>query len=77
MRPYAVLNGSQRISPWLVCRVWTSLHGVIEKFITRDSTDYGLVEATLDPKINDVMRQVEKGDAVIVYDEAPHRPPIS
>jgi uncharacterized protein YheU (UPF0270 family) len=47
-----------------------ALHGVIEEFVTRDGTDYGLVEATLDQKINDVMRQVKRGDAVIVYDEA-------
>jgi uncharacterized protein len=46
-----------------------ALHGIIEEFVTRDGTDYGLVEATLEKKINDVMRQVKKGDAVIVYDE--------
>lgn len=46
-----------------------ALHGVIEEFVTRDGTDYGLVEATLDQKINDVMRQVKKGDAVLVYEE--------
>jgi uncharacterized protein len=47
-----------------------ALHGVIEEFVSRDGTDYGLVEATLEQKINDVLRQVKKGDAVIVYDEA-------
>ena len=47
-----------------------ALHGVIEEFVTRDGTDYGFVEATLEQKINDVMRQVKKGDVVIVYDEA-------
>jgi uncharacterized protein len=47
-----------------------ALQGVIEEVVTRDGTDYGLVEATLEQKINGVMRQVKKGDAVIVYDEA-------
>jgi uncharacterized protein len=47
-----------------------ALLGVIEEFVTRDGTDYGLVEATLEQKINDVLRQVKKGDAVIVFDEA-------
>jgi hypothetical protein len=47
-----------------------ALHGVIEEFVSRDGTDYGLVEATLEQKINDVLRQVKKDDAVIVYDEA-------
>jgi uncharacterized protein len=35
-----------------------ALHGVIEEFVTRDGTDYGLVEATLEQKINGVMRQI-------------------
>jgi uncharacterized protein len=47
-----------------------ALHGVIEEFVTRDGTDYGLVEATLEQKIKDVWRQVKKGDVLIVYDEA-------
>jgi uncharacterized protein len=47
-----------------------ALHGAIEEFVIRDGTDYAFVEATLEQKINGVMRQVKKGDAVIVYDEA-------
>ena len=47
-----------------------ALHGVIEEFVTRDGTDYGIVEATLEQKIKDVWRQVKKGDVLIVYDEA-------
>jgi len=61
-RPELIIIPSQNLSP-------EALHGVIEEFVTRDGTDYGLVEATLEQKINDVLRQVNKGDAVIVYDE--------
>ena len=46
-----------------------ALHGVIEEFVTRDGTDYGLVEPELEQKIERVLRQLEKGDAFIVYDE--------
>jgi uncharacterized protein len=47
-----------------------ALHGVIVEFVTRDGTDYGLVEPELDQKIKRVLRHLEKGDAFIVYDEA-------
>jgi len=47
-----------------------ALLGVIEEFVTRDGTDYGLLEPELEQKIERVLRQLEKGDAFIVYDEA-------
>jgi uncharacterized protein len=47
-----------------------ALHGVIEEFVTRDGTDYGLVEIDLEQKMSSVLRQLEKGEAFIVYDEA-------
>jgi uncharacterized protein len=47
-----------------------ALHGVIEEFVTRDGTDYGLVEPEPEQKIERVLRQLKKGDAFIVYDEA-------
>jgi len=42
---------------------------LVEEFVTRDGTDYGAVERTLQEKIMDVTRQLEHGDVVIVYDE--------
>ena len=42
---------------------------LVEEFVTRDGTDYGAVERTLHEKTMDVTRQLERGDAVIVYDE--------
>ncbi len=45
-----------------------ALRGVVEEFVSRDGTDYGLHERTLDEKVRDVMRQLERGEAVIVFD---------
>ena len=45
-----------------------ALRGLIEEFITREGTDYGHREVSLDDKVRDVERQLESGDARIVYD---------
>lgn len=45
-----------------------ALRGLIEEFVTRQGTDYGLVEASSERKLEDVMGQLERGDARIVYD---------
>jgi len=44
------------------------LAGLVREFVTRDGTDYGDVECTLEKKENDVMRQLARGDVVIVFD---------
>ena len=44
------------------------LRRVVEEFATRDGTDYGAVEKTLDEKVALVRRQLERGEAAIVYD---------
>ena len=41
--------------------------GALE-FVTRAGTDYGAVEKTLEEKVADVTRQLETGEAAIVYD---------
>jgi uncharacterized protein YheU (UPF0270 family) len=45
-----------------------ALRGVVEEFVTRDGTDYGRVEKTLDEKVAAVMRQLDRGEAAILYD---------
>jgi uncharacterized protein YheU (UPF0270 family) len=45
-----------------------ALRGVIEAFITREGTDYGLQEVPLETKVLQVQQQLEAGTAVIVYD---------
>jgi uncharacterized protein YheU (UPF0270 family) len=44
------------------------LRALIEEFVTREGTDYGLREKTIDEKIADVMRQIERGEAKIMFD---------
>jgi uncharacterized protein YheU (UPF0270 family) len=46
-----------------------ALRGVIEAFVTREGTDYGLQEVSLDTKVFQVQQQLEAGTAVIVYDQ--------
>ena len=45
-----------------------TLRAVIESFVLREGTDYGARDATFDSKVADVMRQLERREAVIIYD---------
>ena len=45
-----------------------ALRGVVESFVNREGTDYGAVERILDDKVADVMRQLEAGNARLVFD---------
>ncbi|NDY73863.1 YheU family protein [Desulfobacter hydrogenophilus] len=44
------------------------LHGVVDEFVTRDGTDYGEIEVSLETKIAQVLTQLREGKAVIVFD---------
>jgi len=45
-----------------------TLRRVIESFVLREGTEYGEREVALEAKVADVRRQLERGDAEIVYD---------
>lgn len=45
-----------------------ALHGVIEEFVTRDGTDYGEIEAPLEKKIAQVLKQLKSREVFIVFD---------
>ena len=45
-----------------------ALRGLVEEFVTRDGTDYGLVERSTAQKIDDVLDQLASGEARIVFD---------
>lgn len=45
-----------------------ALRGVIEEFITREGTDYGLQEHSLAQKHDQVARQLAAGEVVIIFD---------
>lgn len=47
-----------------------TLRALIEAFVNREGTDYGAVERTLEEKVADVRRQLERGEARIVFDPA-------
>ena len=46
-----------------------ALYGVVEEFVTRNGTDYGEREASLEVKISQVINQLESGEVVIVFDQ--------
>lgn len=45
-----------------------ALEALIEDFVTRDGTDYGEVEASLDQKKEAIYHALKKGVAVISFD---------
>jgi uncharacterized protein len=44
------------------------LRGVIESFVLREGTEYGEQEFSLDEKVAQVIRQLEHGEAQIVFE---------
>ena len=47
-----------------------ALNGIIENFILREGTDYGLVEVTYEKKADQIRRQIDKGEIKIVFDQS-------
>lgn len=47
-----------------------ALRGVIEAFVLREGTEYGERDVSLDVKVAQVLRQLERGEAQIVFDLA-------
>ncbi len=45
-----------------------ALRGLIEEYVSREGTDYGPGEWTLDEKVEQVRAQIERGEAKIVFD---------
>lgn len=46
-----------------------TLTAIIEDYISREGTDYGLIDASEADKIAQVKLQLQQGSAVIVYSE--------
>lgn len=46
-----------------------TLRSLIEEFVTREGTEYGDVDVSLDNKVDAVIAQLVARTAVIVYDE--------
>ena len=45
-----------------------ALRGVVESFILREGTDYGEREASMETKVSQVLRQLERGEASVAFD---------
>lgn len=45
-----------------------TLRRLIEEFVTRDGTDYGERDVSLDAKVAEIMRQLRAGIVVIAFD---------
>lgn len=45
-----------------------ALKGVLESFVLREGTEYGEREVSLEQKVADVLRQLERGEAEVIFD---------
>jgi len=45
------------------------LQAIIEEFVSRDGTDYGLIELSLDEKVQNVMGQLHRQEVIIQFDQ--------
>jgi uncharacterized protein YheU (UPF0270 family) len=45
-----------------------ALRGLVEQFVTRDGTDYGAIERSVEEKVAALSAQLASGEARIVYD---------
>ncbi|MDE1483622.1 YheU family protein [Xenorhabdus bovienii] len=54
--------------PWQQLAPETLLD-LIESFVLREGTDYGEDEKTLEQKVQDVKRQLERGEVLLVWSE--------
>lgn len=45
-----------------------TLTAIIEEYISREGTDYGVHEITLEQKVEQVMSQLQRGEVVVTFD---------
>jgi uncharacterized protein YheU (UPF0270 family) len=45
-----------------------ALKGIIEEFVLREGTEYGDTDISLETKVTQVRRQLERGDAAVAFD---------
>lgn len=49
-----------------------ALQGLLEEFVSRDGTDSGYTKLSLQQRVAQVRRQLERDEAVVVYNEVTH-----
>jgi uncharacterized protein YheU (UPF0270 family) len=47
-----------------------ALRGIIEEFVSREGTEYGTQAYSLESKVETVLKQLESGNACLVFDPA-------
>ena len=47
-----------------------ALNGLIEEFVTRDGTDYGEQEVSLEVRVVQVRQMLKRGEAVLLFSES-------
>jgi len=47
----------------------TALRGIVEEFVTREGTEYGVRPVSLDEKRRAVLRQLEAGEVLITFND--------
>ena len=45
-----------------------TLRGIVEEYVTREGTEYGVRDYSLDEKVGHVMKQLEREEVIIDYD---------
>ena len=45
------------------------LRAIIEEFVSRDGTDYGLVERSFEEKVQNILDQINRQDVIIQFDQ--------
>ncbi len=49
-------------------RAVETLKAIIEEFMSREGTDYGAHETSLEKKVQQVMNQLKRGEIVVTFD---------
>lgn len=47
-----------------------ALNGLLEEFVSRDGTDYGEVETSLEARVAQVLGKLKTGEAVVLFTES-------
>ncbi len=47
-----------------------ALRGVLESYVLREGTEYGEHDVSLDQKVGQVLRQLERGEAQVIFHAA-------
>ena len=45
------------------------LRAIIEEFVSRDGTDYGFIECSLEEKVQNVLDQIDRQEVIIQFDQ--------